>query len=217
MTRTREATPEAVRFMAEILSRENLSEEIKMALIQQMSMVGEYFWDREDIYQASGAVLALWRETQDPGLLEALASAMGNMGNEISLNALFDAVLSQAGTLEDLRNSDDLRVLTALSGLERVHDPAAAPIVAARLQDSKSSAEMVICADMLASLREAAGVPYLLSWMQTADDSFAPFIPEIFQRISTQGIDYLNSVNLRNLNFRSYQVEQAVLSALGIQ
>ncbi|MBN1124564.1 MAG: hypothetical protein JXA82_06125 [Sedimentisphaerales bacterium] len=211
---SRAATPETVRILAEILSGENISDELKHELISQISMIGGYFWERQDVYQATAPVLKLWQETEDPELLNALATAMGHIANSESLNYLFDAVLNQATTLEEIWYSGDSRAQAALTGFERVRNSEAAPIIGSRLMDSTNRLEIAICTDILASMEDAGGARYLLSWMQNTDDSFAPFIPGIMQRISSLGLEYLDTVHLQNLNFRSHQVEQAVISFL---
>ncbi|MBN2317853.1 MAG: HEAT repeat domain-containing protein [Acidobacteria bacterium] len=213
---SRTATPEAVRVMAELVPMD-LPVELKPELYTSISMVGEYFWDRGDLFRASVPVLELWSQSQDPEVLNALAAAMGNIGNSVTLDYLFQSVLREDSTLADIRNSNDPRVTAALLGLEKVRTPEAAPFIAARLQDSRNNMEMAICAGILASMDNAAGTQYLLSWIPNADDSFAAYVPDIFQRISPAGLVYLETVNLRSLDFRSYPIEQAVLAALGLR
>ncbi|MBN2320571.1 MAG: hypothetical protein JXR49_15945 [Acidobacteria bacterium] len=213
---TRAATPEAVRLIA-VLIKTGTPDELKNELYNAISSTGEYFWDSGDLSQTSDSLLMLLPEVTDPDLLNALAKAIGNTGNAAGLNFFLDVISNQEGTLEDLHNSDDPLTNAALFALERVHDYDSAPTIAARLMDSSNNAEMTICANILASMQDTVGARYLLSWAQNADVSSTPIIQQAFGRISTPGLDYINSLDIRNLNFRSYQIKDAVLSSLGIQ
>lgn len=209
----RAATPEAIRLIAELI-QEGAPDELKLDLYEAISMVGEYFWDREDVYQTSDSILMLLSDVQDQNLLNALTRALGNIGDETSLNILFDTAFSQEGNLETLRNSNDPAVTAALAALQRIHNPDSAPIITDRLTDSTNSAEIALCAGILDSIQEPVGTQYLLSWAQNADYFDASLILDVFWQVSPPGLDYLRTINVRNLDFRSDDVKNSVLAAL---
>jgi hypothetical protein len=212
-TLNRAATPSAVQLFAD-LCRLDLAEDLKQAITLALSQVGEYYWDKESIPEAAPQIFKLWRETKDPQLLNALANAMGKMGNADGINYLLDAALSQGATLAEIQKSTDPQAAAALSTLQRLNNPDAVPAIEARLSASANSAETVICAKILASVGQGEAIRYLLSWAQNAGDAYAAFIPDIFAGISPVARDYFSAAIAQNIVFHSNQVKQALLTSL---
>jgi hypothetical protein len=195
--------------------QKDMPDELKQAFCFALSQIGEYFWDKENLPETTASIIKLWQQEQDPQLLDSLAVAMGRMGNAQSINSLFAAILNQGTSLEEIQNSSDLRAKAALLGLERLSDPGIVPAISERLNSSKNYLEIALCAKILASINGESGMHQLLTWTQSAGDSYAPLVRQVFAAVPPGGLEYINDALSHNIQFKSAQVRQAILSALG--
>lgn len=211
---TQSATPEAVQLFTD-LSRTNLPEDLREAIIYAISQVGDYYWDKSSLPEVAVPIMNLWRETKDPQLLGALATALGRIGNENAINYLFDSVLNQGTTLAEIQKSTDPKAVAALSVLDRLTNPMVVPTIEARLSSSNNTAETVICAKILASVGQGEAIQYFLAWIKNAGDSYAPFVADMLAYLPSTGREYLNVAMAQDTIFKSNQVKQAVLKVVG--
>lgn len=194
------------------LYRQDLPEDIKQALRIAISNVGDYYWDPSSFPQVSPILLQAWREAQDPQLLNALALAIAKVGHPDGISQLFEAIQGQGTTLTEIQKSGDVHALAAWQALERLH----IPVIEKRMyQSGGGSAEISICAGILASMGQIEATQALLSWAQGAGDSYVPLIREAFGKVQDrESLDFLNSALAQNAKFKSTLVWQTVAATL---
>jgi len=202
----RAATPSALRVFLDLLNQD-LSPDLRRRLIAAVSDTGEYYWDKSSFAEVAPMLLQSWRETRDPQLLQALAVAIAKVGDVNGVNQLVDTVLGQ--------ETQSPSYSAAQSALKFVNNPGLIPFIGKRLSRvDAGTAEMAVCADILASMCQVEATRVLFEWAQNADGQYAALVREAFARISDPAsVDYLASF-VNAARFKSAFVRTAVLTAL---
>ncbi len=208
----RTATPAAAQLLLE-LGREDLPVGLRLPIHAAISSVGEYYWEKGFLPEASQMLFQAWQETRDPQMLDALAKAMAKAGN---FDQLLDAALGAGKTLADIRKSEDPRVVAAWSALGNLQNPDVVPTIAEHLKGSAaSSAETSVCAGVLASMGNIEATRALLSWAQGTGDSYASIVRDAFAKVQFwDSVEFLRSEMAQNPRFKSSLVQRAVSDAL---
>ena len=210
---SRTATTSSVETLLE-LSSADLNGTLRRWIYAAIGDIGEYFWDNKHYPEIAPILSDAWTEARDPELLQALASAMAKVGIGRGVDQLFDAVLSQGSTMAQILASRNPLVQAALGALQRANSPDLIPAISERLTNSSTSAETTLCTGILVSIQNENAARVLLEWAQNAENSSAILARDVFARIwNADCLNYLNSA-VQNAQFKSSQVETAILSAL---
>jgi hypothetical protein len=209
----RAATPAAINRLAE-WCQPSLPIELRTPAYRAIADTGQYFWDEGSLSQAIPILQQLWARSDDPGMFDAVGTALSRIGNSESVNFLLDAVLS-AGNMAEIEHSSDPRVSAAWLSLQRLGKPELIPFFQEKLQSSTSLLEASVCAGLLGGMEQTDALQALLSWARTAGDEYAPVAQRAFARIGTSAsLQYINSALTQNSIFKSSLVRSTVLSAI---
>lgn len=209
----RAATPSSLRFLID-LSKQNLSMDVKQAVVRAISQTGDYFWAPQSLPVAVPMLLQTWGQSQDPEMLRAVSMALARTGNVAGVNQLLDSILIEGATLEQVRESKDARALAALDVISMIHNPELIPSVAHRLNGNNISiAEASLCTGILASMQDAYATQCLMEWAQNASDRYAVSIAEAFRQIGDNSVRESIALTAKSAPFQSKAVQSAILSA----
>ncbi len=213
----RAATPAAFQMLVD-LSRLNLPEAIKEAVVSAIGHIGDYYWDKQSLAQAIPMLLNLWFQSQDPAVLRSLAASMAKAADPAGINVLMDTVLNNSGSMAEIESSTDARVSAAWSALHTLYQPEVVPALQQRLQSNTNLLEASVSASLLAEIGDKGNTEArraLVLWAQGAGDQLAPIVREAFLKFGTlDSQQYLKAVMAQNPTFKSSLVKSTILSIL---
>lgn len=203
---SRAATPEAAKLL---IDEANTQTDVEMKRMATFAL-------RELGNSANETVAALleplWKESNDPLMLQSVAKAIGRIGKASSVEILFNAALAAYGDLHDERG------LAAWDGLRLVYTENAIPPLAAALEKNPPGSEASkLALGTLAQIvnpapNGGASPRTVIKWLQTADSSAAPSAKEWVGK--SQQLEAAQAALDPSVPFRSEANRQALRAGL---
>jgi hypothetical protein len=207
----RAATPATFQLLAD-LAQQHLPEDLRRAVLNKLSNIGEYYWDSPSVAQVVPELKQLWSQSRDTDVLNSVATALAKTGDAAFL---IDAALSNNHSLADIERSNDPHTAAAWAALQQFHNPDAVPVLRDVLQSATDRLEISLSANLLARMGTIEATQALLTWAQSLGDNYAPIAKDAFSRVSTfDTLQYLNNALSQNPSFQSNIVKSAVLSGI---
>ena len=156
------ATPEAASLLIYEATTQT-DEEMKRMATFALRGLGDTF------NEANAALLEpLWKESNDPVMMQSVARSIGKIGKASSVELLFSEALSAGGP-------DDVRGEAAWDGLREVHrENAIPPLVAALEKNPVGSPANKLALDTLGQIVGKKAPQAVMKWLQASDSSAAP-------------------------------------------
>lgn len=172
------ATPEGVMRLLEMNRQNQSSATVRHAAVEALGDIASHRWDETYREELTPSLVKAWEQAgTDPELRRALGKAIAEAGSPVGVEVLFSMMLSAGTTAEELRNSQNDDVWTAVEAINHITNPGAIEPLSVYLQRSSVGGLAYLAAgSVLANMGRVEATQRILEYAQSAPESAAPYV-----------------------------------------
>jgi hypothetical protein len=189
--------------------------DVRPALADAVARTGLRRWGGRFHVELSPLLEESWAKARDAVVLEALATAMADVGAPSAVGRLVSDAVAGRASIRDVVADGDARVQAALATLPKVRNPDAVAALAPRLNHrAPDDAELVVSGATLAAMGRPEATAALLSWARQAPDGFEGLAGDWFLAMRDgASIGLVNDALAKDPKFVSDKVRDVVQAA----
>jgi hypothetical protein len=163
------ATPDALQLLLQ-LTEQNSVPNLRPLVHNMIGGIGEVQWDGQFHPELSPLLEQAWNTSGAvPGYTEALAEAIAGVGARSGIELLYQEARRGGQTVAEFSAQEDNMTWHVLDVFQKIRNPDAVPILAARLGDQpQDNLDLVLSGTSLAAMGRPEATTVLLRWAQSS-------------------------------------------------